>query len=536
MNKMRNVVLVCFFLFSVAAHAQRFPPPIWDDDDRQTIPEPRVRDVADWYDFLLGTFGEPTLRLFDLPRHFRGMAGKPKEAENINAFDEAPNSSWFTNRNFFRPIAPEEFAKGSNRTAGPDTSGPWQVINCKHDGVTPGVTISDARGDIYILKFDPPDYPELTSAADVIGSKVFYAAGYNVPENSVIFFTPADLQVAAGCLITDRFGKSAPLTQERLDEMLAEFPKTRDGKLRALASKFLSGKPKGPFSYSGWREDDPNDVIAHEHRRELRGLRVIAAFINHNDIRQINTLDMYVEENGRKFLKHHFIDFGATLGSASIFPNRPYEGLEYFFDTPEVLKRAFTLGLYPRTWDKGAKVTYPSLGYLETELFDPGVWKPNHPIASFVNMTNRDGYWGAKIVASFTDEQIEAAVRAGQLSNPGAERALIEVLKRRRERIGAYWFRRVSPLDRFRVIGRQLQFDDLAVEAGYDCSTCPAYHVRISGRNTQVLRPSEPLMLEDSKQRLRVQIQRVSAGWPQTTVEVFLELRDGELKITGIRR
>jgi hypothetical protein len=90
-NFSRSRMLVVFLLFLTAtAHAQRFPPAIWDDDDRESIAEPKVRNVADWYDFLLGTFGEPTLRLFDLPRHFRGLSGKPKEAENINAFDEAP--------------------------------------------------------------------------------------------------------------------------------------------------------------------------------------------------------------------------------------------------------------------------------------------------------------------------------------------------------------------------------------------------------------------------------------------------------------
>jgi hypothetical protein len=69
------------------------------------------------------------------------------------------------------------------------------------------------------------------------------------------------------------------------------------------------------------RDDDPNDLIPHEHRRDLRGLRLISAWLNDNDIREGNTLDMYVEEDGRRFLKHYLIDAGSALGSDTTHPN-----------------------------------------------------------------------------------------------------------------------------------------------------------------------------------------------------------------------
>jgi hypothetical protein len=67
--------------------------------------------------------------------------------------------------------------------------------------------------------------------------------------------------------------------------LLQRAPRRPDGTYRALASKLLPGKPVGPFQYFGTRPDDPNDIFPHENRRELRGLRVFAAWLNHDDSR-----------------------------------------------------------------------------------------------------------------------------------------------------------------------------------------------------------------------------------------------------------
>jgi hypothetical protein len=77
----------------------------------------------------------------------------------------------------------------------------------------------------------------------------------------------------------------------------------------------------GPFSYTGRRGDDPNDIYAHEHRRELRGLYVVGSWINHADMKEENTLDMYGPESGQ--ITHYLIDFGASMGSNSTGPSNP---------------------------------------------------------------------------------------------------------------------------------------------------------------------------------------------------------------------
>jgi hypothetical protein len=78
------------------------------------------------------------------------------------------------------------------------------------------------------------------------------------------------------------------------------------------------GKPIGRIRFYGTRPDDPNDIVEHEHRRELRGYGVFAAWLNHVDAKAINSLDTLVTEKGRSYVRHNLIDFGSSLGSGGV--------------------------------------------------------------------------------------------------------------------------------------------------------------------------------------------------------------------------
>ena len=54
--------------------------------------------------------------------------------------------------------------------------------------------------------------------------------------------------------------------------------------------------------------------MPHEHRRELRALRVFGAWTNLTDLKAANTLDTLVTENGRSIVKHYLQDVGSTFG------------------------------------------------------------------------------------------------------------------------------------------------------------------------------------------------------------------------------
>lgn len=468
-----NILLIASFVFSLfsgCSGGKYFKAPERVPSDMKHVPEPKSRYINIPADVFDRQFMEQVEQSFDLPRQFRNVFGDPKEALNANAMDEVDNSSWYVNRNFMKRMSPEEIARGPNQGATPDTAGPWTIVGAKTEGVTPGFSIKDHNGTRFLLKFDPPGYSEMATGAEVVSTKLFYAAGYNVPQNYIVYFDPSILKIGENVTIIDPKGKKRAMGDADLKQILARIEFQPDGRIRAVASKFIEGKLKGPFKYKGVRRDDFNDFIPHQHRRELRGLRVIASWLNHFDTKANNSLDVYVAEG---YVRHYLIDFGSTLGSNGDEPMPAIIGHENSFDPHEIGLNLLSLGFYVRPYLKNWNVKYSSVGYFESSLFEPQEYKFIQPNPAFELMTGRDGYWGAKIVMSFTDEQIRAAIAEGQYSNPDAAEYLFQVIKERRDKIGQYWFERMNPLDRFELretdYGSQnLCFTDLAVAFGQE--------------------------------------------------------------------
>jgi hypothetical protein len=377
---------------------------------------------------------------------------------NINTVGEVPDSSWFTNR-----ASHDLMTMGE----GPSFEGAWQVVEAKSEGITPGFRIRDSRGGLYVIKFDPITNPEMSTAAELISTHFFNAIGYNVPENHIVFFNRDQLVMGSKAKIRDAAGKERAMTVRDLDQILSRVPPAAGGQYRAVASKFLVGEPVGPFEYYGTRVDDPNDVFPHEHRRELRGLAVFAAWLNHDDSRAINTLDMLVKENDRHHVKHYLIDFGSTLGSGSTNVQKPRAGYEYYWELKPTVMRIATLGLWDRSWIRAEYPKLPSVGAFESSVFDPKSWKPEYPNPAFTNLQPEDAYWAAKIVMSFTNDDIRKIVHTGLLSDKRAEQYVVDTLIQRRDKIGRYWLSRLLALDNFRIDGNVVRFTDLLAEYGF---------------------------------------------------------------------
>jgi hypothetical protein len=414
----------------------------------------------------------------------RRLVNRSHEALNITRFDDVVNSAWFEHRNDLGALSPRETFLGPTNGIGPDTTGPIMLTQAKLQGISPGFHIEDSRGIRYVVKFDPKGFQHLSSAADVVANRLLHAAGYHVPEDYIFRFRREHITgVEEGATYLDEDFEEHPLEMNLVDEILSRIDTLPDGRFLAVASQYVPGPPLGPFYFSGTRKDDPNDYYVHEHRRDLRGLYVVSSWVNHVDMRFANTMDAFVAPG---YVRHYLIDFAASLGSGTIRPHYPREGAEYNFDWWPTLARMFTLGFYRQGWEGEQYGTIdPSIGWMQLATFDPGSWKANWPNEAFVNMTVRDGYWGAKLVGSFSDEQVRAAVDAGELPNEFAAETLTDMLCHRRDRIVEYWYSQVSPLERPEVAaagnvgphpGFTIGFDDYGIRDGAWTADGVSYH------------------------------------------------------------
>jgi hypothetical protein len=344
----------------------------------------------------------------------------------------------------------------------------WVVSGGKSAGVQPGFRMTDPSGQLYQIEVDPPSNPELASAAEIIGTAFYHAIGYNTVEVYLAEIDRGALVISERATIRDPLnGRRRRLKKSDLDEVFERAARRPDGRYRVLVSRFAPGKPLGNFRYYGTRPDDPNDIVPHEHRRELRGARVFGAWLNHDDSRGINSLDMLEAADGRGWLKHYMFDFGSILGSGTIYAQRHRPGNEYIFEQKPGWLTLATLGAYVRPWQL---IDYPdvprSIGRFESKSFDPLKWKPEYPNAAFENMRPDDGFWAARIVARFTDEMIGAIVRKAQYSDPRATAFLTAALIERRDKVVAAWINQVAPVvDPVLASDGALTFTNAAVAA-----------------------------------------------------------------------
>jgi hypothetical protein len=276
--------------------------------------------------------------------------------------------------------------------------------------------------------------------------------------------------VAPGAKMRTASGGKRLMRAADVDGWLEATPRTANGTIRALASRYVPGTVVGQYRYSGTRSDDPNDLYPHERRRELRGLRVFAAWLNHDDARSINSIDTYVEDGGRRYIRHYLQDFGSNLGSGSTSAQQPRGGYEYLIEGRTIAKSLFSLGLWTRDWTRARYPAHPSLGNVEADYFEPWKWKTEYPQPAFDQMDAADAFWAARIASRFTDQMLRSIVEIARLSDPEAARYLADVLVRRRDKVVAYWIGQTTPLDTFAVADEggaaALTFDNAAVRLG----------------------------------------------------------------------
>jgi hypothetical protein len=207
--------------------------------------------------------------------------------------------------------------------------------------------------------------------------------------------------------------------------------------------------------------------VPHEHRRELRALRVFSAWTNLTDLKAGNTVDTLMTGHGRAIDKHVLQDVGSTFGRAT----REHEwdlGWEYFFQADASKRRFYTFGFALSPWQTVPYVEYRSIGRFEGERFDPRTWTAQTPTPAYVELRADDAFWAARRVMAFSDDLIRTAVHTGEFSDSAAERHLANVLIQRRDAIGRAYLPAINPIVNPRLDpSNVLSFDNASVSFGF---------------------------------------------------------------------
>jgi hypothetical protein len=412
-------------------------------------------------------------------------------ALDVNAADEVPCSTWFCARIHRHPMTLEELLAGP--PAGPPRL-PLTVVKGKNEGAATGVEVVDAEKRKFLIKFDPPGRLGMTTSAEIIGNRVFHAAGYNVPGAHLLRLAPGDLFVARHATFKLFGVEKRTLTAAMLRRQLAPVAREPDGRFRAVAIPWIAGDSLGGFDMQSTRPDDPNDRIPHERRRSVRASRVLYVWLSIFDPGPINTLDSYVAERGRHYVRHNLIDFSCAFGSATSAVQGLHQDGQYVLEVGRTLAALFSLGLYHRPFQdqrvayETMNRTYRAVGYLPAEDFDPDAFRANRKNPAFMRLTERDGYWGAKIVTSFSNERIDALVAAAELTEPDAS-YLRHALAVRRDIIGRRYLRAVAAVEDPAISddGAAVCFRDLAIERGAAAAGEVSYQVQVSDGRGGVL-------------------------------------------------
>ena len=412
----RLVVLVVLAAGAPAcsADARRFPlrDPLWRDADlapvpvacrpdgagagrRRCAPAPStssaLEDAADT------TVLRPVARFFAVD-----PAGV---ATNVNSVDEVPDSAWFTNRIGLAGAAmtPEGLARGPCGDAAIEADagapdGAWVIDrgNVAGDGPSFGVAIAGVGR--FVIAVDGALQPERATAAAAIASRLYHAAGYWAPCASVAYVRPAIFTLTPGLTITTDHGAPRALDAAALAQLLAAAP-SRGGLVRVVASRALPGEELGPFRYEGTRGDDPNDAVAHEDRRDLRGARVLAAWLDHGRASERSTRDTWIAEREGEPLSSPGIVRHYQVGLDDCFGREADEdaasrriGHANTLDFGQGTRDFLTLGLPEQPWDRAKRSADGDLfGYFSARDFAPGMYRGDHPNPAFSPCLLRDG-------------------------------------------------------------------------------------------------------------------------------------------------
>jgi|GEM_PF-2378497 len=422
------VLLIVLSGCSSSPYIFKDDPPVLAINDTIPIGYPSSNEYEEGFYYYNSLFRRPIINALTFKR-------SPRSGD-VNSFDHVPGSSWYSPRLGYRTLSTDEILHGPEVNGPPEL--PFIVIKVKDSGSNPGLLVKDQRGLIYMLKFDVPGFEGIQTTTDYIVSRLFWAFGYNVPEDYQLFLKPSDILP----------NPEKEITEEKIRYILSQVPPPNEsGHFRSTASQFIEGQVLGPTSEEGVREGDLNDIIRHEDRRTLRALRVFCSFLNHSGIRVDNSLDTYVGAEGNGYVKHYLIDFGEAFGGHGAEHNWLWDGYRYRFQFKQMFSNLFSLGLVIQDWEHLEMTEFPSVGAFESNIYDPSKWNETYQYLPIQKSLPDDNYWAAKILTALERNQIEAIVHSASYPDEGATEYVINTLLERKEKTIDYYLSQVTPLE-----------------------------------------------------------------------------------------
>ena len=487
---MKKIAFIVIAACVACSGERRFPlrEPMWRDTDLNPVHAHIAR-----YDSPLYWDGADNLVFRPLSESL-GLVTSG-ESVNVNSLDEVPDSAWFTNRIGARAMTPDEVARGActpdqilDAEHAPD--GSWLIDKGKTNGSTPGFRVTiPGKGKFLLKAEDKDDEPERQAASSVIGAAVFHAAGYWSACEQIVYVRSALFTMKPGLVSKANFQDEKPFDRAALEKMLAQ--STIHGRVRMSASAWIPGQSIGEYRFTGTRDDDPNDVIPHEDRRDLRGMRVLASWIDRFDAREGNTFDTWMATDPKRtdspgIVLHYQLDTSEALGSVWAWEQISRRlGTSYVIDWGDIARDFVTLGIPLRPWDNAKREPSREIfGYFDAEHFVADRWKSEYPNAAFSRMTERDGAWMARILARFTPEMVHALAKSADFTDERDTRTLEATLDGRLARILDRYLTRLSPIADVKVDGDELCGVDLAMLRGVRRASAFRFSARIvNGRS-----------------------------------------------------
>jgi hypothetical protein len=415
------------------------------------------------------------------------------EAINATALDEVATSAWFTPRLGARDVPLEEITRGACEPAqildgATAAEGEWVIDAGKSNGSSPGFRVNIPGRGKYMFKSDDAQ-GERPTASSVIGAAIYHAAGFNTSCEQIVYFNPRVLKLTPGLVTQDNSGLPRPFDAAALAKVFERATK-RGAFIRMQASAWLPGRLIGPFRYEGTRNDDPNDVVPHEDRRELRGGRMLAAWTEHHDAREQNSMDSWISDAGKKspdaspgFVRHYYLDTSDCFGSEWEWEAVSKRlGYSYLLDVPDISADFLTLGIVTRPWDTARRVPgKEQFGFYDVDSFVPEEWKNEYQNPAFSRMTERDAAWMARILARITPPMVEAFVRSGKFTKAEDSAYLTGVMQGRLDKIMKRYLTRLSPLGEVKQEGDTICAADLSRARGMFAPSSYRYTASLSG-------------------------------------------------------